>query len=83
MTRYWRYDNVSLSIRQYIIMTKLAEQLLKKLAKDRYNQRQFAIENKLPPSNFNAALNGKRNITMTMARAIYRKYPELVDLLLE
>lgn len=63
-------------------MTDLNKALAEKLAKDRYNQRQFAKKINVEPANLNMILNGRRNLTLRVARAIYKEYPDLADVLL-
>jgi transcriptional regulator with XRE-family HTH domain len=64
-------------------MTDLNKALSEKLAADRYSQRQFAEKIGIDPANLNMVLNGKRNLTLRIARAIYAEYPDLVDVLLK
>ena len=64
-------------------MTELNKALSEKLARDRYNQRQFAKKIDVEPANLNMILNGRRNLTMRVAKAIYREYPDLADVLLK
>lgn len=64
-------------------MTKLSIELHRLLKRDRYSERAFALEVGLTPPHLNMVLNKQQNLTMMVARAIYKKYPELAHILLE
>jgi hypothetical protein len=64
-------------------MTELLREINLRLTQEGSNQRKLAVELGIKPSNFNAALNGNRAFSLSMVKALYRKYPDLVDILLK
>lgn len=63
-------------------MTDLNIKLSEKLKKDGFSQRRYALKKGFSPENLNQILNGKTNLTMRIAAAIYEDYPDLADALL-
>jgi antitoxin component HigA of HigAB toxin-antitoxin module len=63
-------------------MTELIREINQRLSQEGSNQRKLAVELGIKPSNFNAAMNRKRLFSLSMVKALYRKYPDLVEILL-
>jgi transcriptional regulator with XRE-family HTH domain len=60
----------------------IREALNKKLAEERISQSQLAKETGIQPALLSMLINGKRTPSLAVTKALYRKYPDMVDILL-
>jgi transcriptional regulator with XRE-family HTH domain len=66
-----------------IIMSAITEALLIKMNRENFNQIQFAAQLDIKPPLLCLILSGRRTPSLKVVKAIYRQYPDLVDILLK
>jgi transcriptional regulator with XRE-family HTH domain len=64
-------------------MTAIQEALSNKLTINNLSQRQLAQNLNIKPCLLSLIISGKRTPSLEVVKAIYRQYPDLVDILLK
>jgi len=63
-------------------MRKISKELNKKLAAEKITQHQLAKELSIQPALLSMILKGKRTPSLVVTKALCRRYPDMVDILL-